>query len=57
MVEEKTINDELFEQSENAVNYLDILFKSEILKNNEYLEYINNIIKKFNMENLQQIMR
>ena len=49
MVEEKTINDELFEQSENAVNYLDILFKSEILKNNEYLEYINNRITKFNI--------
>ena len=30
MVEEKTINNELLEQSENAVNYLDILFKSEI---------------------------
>ena len=49
MVEEKTINDELLEQSENAVNYLDILFKSEILKNNEYLEYINNRITKFNI--------
>ena len=49
MVEEKTINDELFEHSENAVNYLDILFKSEILKNNEYLEYINNRITKFNI--------
>lgn len=45
MVEEKTINDELLEQSENAVNYLDILFKSEILNNNEYLEYINNRIQ------------
>lgn len=49
MVEEKTINDELLEQSENAVNYLEILFKSEILKNNEYLEYINNRITKFNI--------
>lgn len=49
MIEEKTINEELVELSENAVTYLDLLFKSENLNCNEYLEYINNRITKFSI--------
>ncbi len=49
MIEEKTINEELVELSENAVTYLDLLFKSESLNCNEYLKYINNRITKFSI--------